>query len=196
MHVIAKKGARPGQFRMELKPSKRNSKKVDLTGTSRFGAIKAICRDVRRRASSGSLRVPTDAAAAIAMIKGVYLNGHKYSQGSHIEYFPFVSRAGDVAQGSSNSSKLATINLFYIFDDPSGAQVFVEVTEIPTNGKIRALFVTDCIDRDSARLDGFSRVPSGNTIMIHVDSIVHKIKLVPHFSDSTKMIGIRMWEAR
>ena len=148
----------------------------------------------------GSLRVPTDAAAAITMIKGAYLNGHahEYSQGSHIEYFPFVSRAGDVnvAQGSSNSSKLATINLFYIFDDPSGAQVFVEVTEIPTNGKIRALFVTDCIDRDSARLDGFSRVPSGNTIMIHVDSIVHKIKLVPHFSDSTKMIGIRMWEAR
>jgi hypothetical protein len=73
---------------------------------------------------------------------------------------------------------------------------FVEIVELPITARNGNLFV---IDRDEvvarSRLDGFARNQSATTI-IFVDSIVYKIKLVPHMTIDTQSIGIRMWESR
>jgi hypothetical protein len=124
--------------------------------------------------------------------------GRGYKQGDHIEYLPRVSRRGDVVDGSSLSSKLGTINMFYTFGFGSrNRQTFVELSVLPILNRLSPrLFVTDLIDRSEARLDGFDRVPSGETSIIFIDSIVYRIKLVPHFTDPLKMCAIRMWEAR
>jgi hypothetical protein len=69
---------------------------------------------------------------------------------------------------------------------------FVEIVELPITGRINNLFV---IDRDDvvsrSRLDGFARNQSATTILL-VDSIVYKIKLVPHMTDAAASVGIRM----
>jgi hypothetical protein len=88
--------------------------------------------------------------------------------------------------------------MFYTFGFGSGkCQTFVELSTLSIVHRLSTrLFVTDLIDRSEARLDGFARVPSGDTSIIFIDSIVYRIKLVPHFTDADKMCAIRMWEAR
>jgi hypothetical protein len=100
--------------------------------------------------------------------------------------------------GSTTSSQLGTINMFYTFGFGSRvSQTFVELSNLPILNRLSPrLFVTDLIDRSEARLDGFTRVPSGETSIVFIDSIVHRIKLVPHFTDPLKMCAIRMWQAR
>ena len=143
----------------------------------------------------------------LVMIKGLYLNGHEYTQGTHIQYFPYVQvrRRGQGlapgeggSEGSSTAIRLGTINMIYTFgfdSDPATAHTFVEITNIPVLGLIRSLVETSAIDRDKARMDGFTRDPK-DTVMINADSITHRIKLVPHFTDPERMLAIRMWEAR
>ena len=95
--------------------------------------------------------------------------------------------------------------MFYTFYDGiylpgkpnADAHTFVEIVELPITGFLGNLFV---IDRDSvvarSKLDGFIRNPLQITTIIFVDSIVYKIKLVPHMSDDNLSLGIRMWESR
>jgi hypothetical protein len=129
--------------------------------------------------------------------------GRRYEQGDHVEFFPRVQRRGHAQgegglEGSATSSRLGTINMFYTFGFGSReSQTFVELADLPIVERISSrLFVTDHIDRSEARLDGFSRVVSGATSIIFIDSIVYRIKLVPHFTDDNRMCALRMWEAR
>ena len=73
---------------------------------------------------------------------------------------------------------------------------FAEISPILVLDKIRSLYVVEGLDRSEARMDGFSRAPSGPTLLIPVTSIDYKIKLVPHFHDDTKLIALRMQYAR
>ena len=182
-------------YAVSLHPSLHNSKIVSLVGTSRFASITAICREPRTH-----LSVPRHPESTLQMIKGVNINGRQYRQGDHVEYYPPVPRMqrNPTGLGSSRSSLLGTINMFYTFDHASAEpQTFLEVTLLTVVERMSpGLFVIDRIDRNDARLSGFARVPSGETHMVFVDSVVHRVKVVEHFADDALMCALRMWEAR
>ena len=105
-----------------------------------------------------------------------------------MEYVPFVppqrqrnAPGPGGLLGSSASSALGTVHLFYTFGCGTYlSQTYVEISPVVIQKKIDDIFVLHSSDLCDARLDGFRRVPSKPTIMIHVDSISYKIKLVPH----------------
>jgi hypothetical protein len=153
------------------------------------------------------------------MTKGILINGRKYSQGNqvplctpmypwiptctfmypHIAQVEFMLPIPRNAPEAFDPVHLGTINMFYTFHvDPDTTLTFVEVSILP---KIESppdtnLHITERIDRQEARLAGFERVPSGLTKIIFIDSITRKIKLVPHWTDETKMCAIKIWDAR
>ena len=88
--------------------------------------------------------------------------------------------------------------MFYTFNIDPIPLNFVEVSILDIIDRPLAtnLYVVDRIDRSEARLNGFARKPSGETAMVFIDSIVKKIKLVPHWTDESKMCAIRLWDAR
>ena len=57
------------------------------------------------------------------------------------------------------------------------------------------MFIIDAIDRSEVLRDGFDRVPSQATTMVHVEWVKSKIKIVPHFNNPDLMCGMRMWDA-
>ena len=68
--------------------------------------------------------------------------------------------------------------MFYVFGfNTPTVETFVEISELQIKGRIGSLFVVDEIPLSEARLDGFTRVPSGPTKIIHIDAIAYKIKL-------------------
>jgi hypothetical protein len=112
---------------------------------------------------------------------------------TQVEFFVHVDPAAD------SPTRIGTINMFYTFDvEQSTTLTFVELSILPILEKHTNtnLYIVPKICRSEARLDGFSRVPSGETSIIFIDSIVKKIKLVPHWTDEDRMCAIRMWDAR
>ena len=63
-------------------------------------------------------------------------------------------------------------------------------------GEVGSLRVIPSIHRDAARAAGFETESLVDTIIIHVDTIAHKLKLLPHFTDNSKLIVIRTHETR
>ena len=116
----------------------------------------------------------------------VRIHRHHLISGDHIEFYPLVPRRGNHPSdpgglvGVTTSSRLGTINMFYTFDlGTRNQQTYVEIAAIHRLGSIGSMYVVQEIPRNEARLDGFDRVPSGPTEMIHIDSICFKIKLAP-----------------
>ena len=128
----------------------------------------------------------------LCSIKGLWINGIHYEQGSRVEYWHLQRSRRDDEHG-----RLGTINLVYTILHNDDRQVsFAEISPILVLDKIRSLYVVEGLDRSEARMDGFSRAPSGPTLLIPLTSIDYKIKLVPHFHDDTKLIALRMQYAR
>lgn len=138
------------------------------------------------------------------MTKGVHVNGREYQQGDHIEHYTYVPPrhgaarvGGNPPVGNTESSRLGTINMFYTFAYGSQPRTFLEITLLPIVERLSpALFVVKSIDRSESRLDGFQRIPNGETTMVFIDSVVFRINLVPHFTNTSLLCTIRMWEAR
>ena len=88
--------------------------------------------------------------------------------------------------------------MIYTFNIDPIPLTFVEVSILDILDRPQGynLYVVDRIDRSEARLNGFSRTPSGETAMVFIDSIVKKIKLVPHWTEESQMCAIRLWDAR
>jgi hypothetical protein len=186
-----------GDFQIVISPSRRAKKIQDLTGKDRLEAIKTICR-----ASNGAIPQLVEPNKCLVHTKGVSINGKKYAQGDHIEFYPRVRRRGNAdgvggRDGNIGSSLLGTVNMFYTFGHKTNdAQTFVEITPLPITDRIRDLFEIDAIARSEARLNGFARVPSGPTTMIHVDAVAFQVKVVPHFSNENKLLVLRMRRSR
>ena len=170
-----------GLYSVKVETTRRNHRVEDMTRTSRY---QGIVRDYKVRVSQDS--TPPDPSSCCVSINGIKINGWAFKQGSHVEY---ATGGG----GGGEGLKLGTVNMFYTFGIHSRKQcTYVEVTERPILEKIRSLYVIDAIDRNEARLDGFGRVPSGETSMIHISSIRCKLKILPHFTSEDKLIGLRM----
>lgn len=124
----------------------------------------------------------------LTSIKGVWINGIHYQQGDHVEYWHL-----DRPQGHDEHGRLGTVNLVYtILHNLEGQTSFAEVSPILVTDRLRSLYVVDKVDLNEARMDGFDRAPSGPTLIVALTTILCKIKLVPHFHDENKLIGLRM----
>ena len=87
--------------------------------------------------------------------------------------------------------------MFYTFDrGTTNEATYVELTLHRDEGKVGSLRVIPSIHRDAARAAGFDTDSLVDTIIVHVDTIAHKLKLMPHFTDDSKLIVIRTHETR
>ena len=105
---------------------------------------------------------------------------------------------------------MATIDYFHVFPDErnpnefpepdvAGRYLLVQITPIPLLGKVRGVYE---LQKTAPPIKhGFAPLSyeDDRIEFIHVDSITHKIKIVPHFDDSKQadlMCGLRIWETR
>ena len=209
--LIEIKGDLPGQYKLQLRPSRRNSREVPV-GT----CVKNAYRYLRTGPNAASVLPPLPNGAlpganltCKAMSAGVLLNGHKYRRDSVCEYVPRVQRRGNVEgvggrDGSSTSHLIGVINNFFVLEFGSvPVQItLVSITPLRICARIRSMYVVE-------RAEGLARPPSLDKIdefvtsmqsnihtIIHVDSITAKVHLAPHFEDADLMCALRMWAAR
>jgi hypothetical protein len=102
--------------------------------------------------------------------------------------------------GSSLSHLVGTIMMFYTFCVTGlGAPVtatFVEIKRRPIEYKVRSLYIIQTIGVDDSLLKGLEHQFSDDHVLVHVDSITHKLKVVPHFDaqyEDALMCAIPMW---
>ena len=153
-----------------------------------------------------SARTPTCRHASCLV--GVWLNGRQYKQGDHCAYLPYVrpryQRRGVGGHlGSSTSHRIGTIQMFYSLvmtgapSRPRECQCVV-VVDRPVKSLDHGMYITDSVRQDTEQVK-FNYEPTHTSTFIHVDSITHKVKLVPHYDKALKdtlMCGISMWSAR
>lgn len=79
---------------------------------------------------------------------------------------------------------------------------FVELVPLEILGRVRDLFEVNRADHIGLRSSqhAFSVNPT-ETVMVHVDSIKHLVRIVPHNSTeaavcAVKSMGVRVWDAR
>ena len=117
------------------------------------------------------------------------INGRRYYQGSHVGYLPHVTvlrqQNADLPgglQGSATSLEIGTINLFYLCGMENGPTpaLFVFVKRHPTVDVQEGLPVVATVSNDTFKLGFTVDYDPQLHIMLHVDSIKGKYKLVPH----------------
>ena len=82
--------------------------------------------------------------------------------------------------------------MFYTFDRATANQAtYVELTNHQDEGKVGSLRMIPSIHRDAVRAAGFDTESLVDTVIVHVDTIAHKLKMLPHFADDSKLIVIR-----
>ena len=139
------------------------------------------------------------------MIAGVWINGRHIRQGSHVEYVPVVARRFNAdgpggLSGSSESHCVGTVRQFHVIAplSPEVSGVFVELTDRPVLEVYHSLRVISSL-REDQRVHGFAHAYSEANTLLHVDAIVYKVKLVPHFDEHrrmSRMCCVRMWDVR
>jgi hypothetical protein len=80
---------------------------------------------------------------------------------------------------------------------PQKCQVLA-ITDRPVLFLDNGMYVVNSVREETQKL-GFKFEPTHNTTLIHIDSVTHKVKLVPHYDEDhrdTLMCGISMWTAR
>jgi hypothetical protein len=131
-----------------------------------------------------------------------YVNICLCLQGDVVEYYPYVPRRHNNPgpgglQGSIGSSRVATINMFYTFDrGTTNEATYVELTNHRDEGVVDSLRVIQSVHRDAARAAGGDTESLVDSIIVHVDMVAYKLKLLPHFTDDSKLIVIRTRETR
>jgi hypothetical protein len=128
---------------------------------------------------------------------GVSLNGRVYRQGDACEYLPLGRRAG-------GAHHIGVINMFYqiCFFSPDGRtsrfEIMVDVTNVPVQAKERSMYIIPSIPRRVKQLGFLHVCGSGDSDVLHVDTITAKVQLAPHYSPERRdnlMCALRMWEA-
>ena len=194
---------KPGAFNATYKPSRRNSKNPFVSECP----VEVICDagNLLRHLKFPQISTQSPLNTYTMMIAGVYLNGRQYSQGSHCSYYPFVTPRHNQQgigglDGSVSSLKIGTIWMFYRFQliGNSSLTTFVSITDRPIVGNHGNLKMVDTVKSDTLLPNFNHRHDPSVHNLIHIDSISHKVKLVPHFdaSNNEHMFAINMWEAR
>lgn len=197
----------PGTYQVAYRESRRNTVEIrDPTNSVRVRITQAAWRIVNDR-SRELLRelAPTktilDNACFKARIKGVWMNGKHYKQGSHVLYLPLVpTTQRNQAVGSSASYKIGTIRMIYSFGIGQSQMSFVDIEPRPVLNRVRSLYVVKTLREETQT--GFQVIRNEGRVhktLIHLDQVTNRIMLCPHFDEelrTTQQCGITMWEAR
>ena len=144
----------------------------------------------------------------MVQLVGVWLNGRQYKQGDHCAYLPYIPpryrrRGVGGHLGSSTSHRIGTILMFYTLSmtgapsRPDQCHVLA-IVDRRVKSLDHGMFIVDSVRQETEKL-GFKFEPTPTTTFIHIDSITHKVKLVPHYDEDHMedlMCGISMWTAR
>jgi hypothetical protein len=177
--MMEEKGNLPGEFALQLKRTRRNSKDVTLEDDV-FSKIDQCCR------AGIALQRPTD-RTAVRLDKGVKMNGRPVSRGDVCAVSLHVPRLQSQNAGSESSQGVCTVCCFYQIKCGEKLEVFADVIYVEFTHKIRSMFI---LNRADLGLDGFTHT------FIHADMIVAKLHVAPHFSDTTLVCAIPMWDTR
>ena len=181
--MLEEKGNLPGEFALQLKRTRRNSKDVTLEDEV-FNKILQCCR------TGGAIRRPTE-RTAVCLDKGVKMNGRPVSRGDVCVVSHHVNRLNWQDAGSESSQGVCTVCCFYQVTCGDTLEVFADVLCVETTHKIRSMFI---MKKSSV---GLRPLHSGLThTFIHADRIVAKLHVVPHFDDNTLVCAIPMWDTR
>ena len=217
--VARLRGSVPGAYALELRESRRNSRKF-FFDEDVCALVRGKVRDVLELLKYPPAYKPVQPSpgergeGCVAMIAGVILNGRRYAQGSHCEYLPWVpvsyrNRARGILadgpggwEGSSTSRKICTVHMFYTFNmqgpGPKRA-TFVAITDRPVLSRARSLSVISWAGERDLK-PGFDFEMTDGHELIHIDSITWKVKLAPHFNSDLATAGqacaIPIWESR
>jgi hypothetical protein len=177
--IIKTKGHLPGEFNLQIKRTRRNSADVRLDNTV-YTQINAYCRGL-------GLPMPTD-RKVVRLTKGIRLNGRQVSAGDVAVFALQIPRIRSANAGDQSFRGVCSVVAFYQVVCGDVSQVFVEVVTVETASRVRSLFI---INKIGLILAG------ATTTIIHADSVVSKLHMVPHFGDNDELIvGIPMWETR
>lgn len=192
-------GDTPGMYAVQIKPSRRNSKRFEL---NRSNAVRGHYNKLRQQSQGTMPSLPArpEPVEVGAMVAGIYLNGRHFKQGDYCEYLPTVPRRGNVAEGSSSFYRLARIECFYVVRFGGVEVPLVQITDLPILGSVRSLRVISKPEpMPRPGWDTYKHILQAavaDVELIHIDSITHKVFLAPHFDSEDEMCAIRMWEAR
>jgi len=176
--IMEVKGALPGSFSIHVKRSRRNSTEGKID-TDILNKIKACCR---ARESP-----PPSVIVGVRLEAGIKLNGRPVGRGDLCVYTKSVNRYRLVAMDTASARETCTVLALYQVICGDVEELFAEVIAIKTHSRHRSLFI---LHKDDLALTGF---PS---IIIHVDAIVLKLHVSPHWDNDTLVCAVPMWETR
>jgi hypothetical protein len=177
--MIEEKGNLPGEFALQLKRTRRNSRDVTLEDE--------VFNKIQQCARTGlAILRPTD-RTAVRLDKGVKMNGRPVSRGDVCVVAHQVNRLHSEDAGSESSQGVCTVCCFYQVKCGDTLEVFADVLCVETTHKIRSMFI---MKKSSVGLSGLTHT------FIHADRIVAKLHIVPHFDDNTLVCAIPMWDTR
>lgn len=195
----------PGVYGVHTAPSRRNSELCKWSDYPRIGPLVESILNVTREEREYN---PDWEGEFTRMIAGVKLNGRGYEQGCYCKYAPRVRQRynlegpGGLA-GVVDSFKIGKVDMFYVVPMVGGQgrvrrpEVFVAVADLPVTGRVRSLYEVN-VPGVNVGDPGFEFELGEDKSLMHIDSIVAKVKLVPHFDPgrTDTMCAITMWEAR
>ena len=199
------RGHLPGAYSVDVRPNKRNSRAKKCCDVhTQHGNITDSVRLLLASLSHPAAYRIVDETCEVIMA-GVRINGRLFKQGDHCEFLPKVAQRRNVPgvgglDGSSLSHCVATIGMFYRFNMVGGESpaLFVSVIRREQVCRENNMIVLNTVSNDTGLL-GFSHVHSPKHVLIHVDAITSKVKLVPHYDIAKRdnfMCAINMWSVR
>lgn len=201
----------PGVYGVHTTPSRRNSRKCvwvecTLERSDDESRIRSDVESILRRTRNEY--IPDYKEPYLKLTAGVVLNGRDYEQGCYCKYAPHVrprynhEGPGGLA-GVVESFRIGRVDMFYVVFMPGGRgpvrrrEVFVAITDVPVTGRVRSLYEVN-VTGVGVGTRGFEFELGADQSLMHIDSIVAKVKLVPHFDPGRidTMCAVTMWEAR
>ena len=141
-----------------------------------------------------------------SLTAGVKINGRPISVQSIVEWIPYVQIPGGRnrrSESSSSSSPFSTCHIgvvqgfYYLMkkepdEDFREEVLLLEVKKLEVTGRKRGLYI---LKTPFGEID--ANLP-GDTILVHSDSVMSKVKLVPHLdtSEDKLLCGVKMWNVR
>ena len=201
----------PGVYGVHTTPSRRNSRSCVWVECARDRSavesrIRSDVESILRRTRNEY--IPDYTEPYLKLTAGVVLNGRDYEQGCYCKYAPHVrprynlEGPGGLA-GVVESFRIGRVDMFYVVFMPGGRghvrrrEVFVAITDVPVTGRVRSLYEVN-VTGVGVGTRGFEFELGAEQSLMHIDSIVAKVKLVPHFDPGRidTMCAVTMWEAR
>ena len=177
--IIESKGNLPGEFKLQLKRTRRNASDLQMDNST-LRKIRALCRLI-------ALPQPNN-MDAVRLVKGVRMNGRPVSSRDVCVYVRPIPRAQAAGAAAALWHGVCTVIAFYHVECGDQAEVFVEVVGLERVVKQRSIFIINKIGLI---------VTGADTFFLHADSFLVKLHIAPHFDGNEELVcGIPMWETR